>query len=227
MVALLGASDRSAQDLQSNASTSPEQSSSAYLDNNTAAHNEKAKEILDIFITKMAPLFPFIVIAAHISAEQLHREKPFLFLNISMVACQNPARQQEIVRKVEVYVAEHVVLRGEHSMDLLQGLLVHVAWFIAVPRMAHSHSSERPADKLNPEWNGHHYARSGSHIDVFLNLARAQIISLNLHQGIAALKSSDRPLSYLRLADLMPGQVLARTLEERRAYLGCYYISVM
>jgi hypothetical protein len=45
---------------------------------------------------------------ACVTAEELRREKPFLYLNISMVACQNAPRQREIVDAVQEYIAEQI-----------------------------------------------------------------------------------------------------------------------
>lgn len=176
----------------------------------------------------MTPLFPFIAIPPNLTAEQLRREKPFLYLNITMVACHDSARQRNIVKVIKQYVAEHIVSEGQHNMDLLQGLLIHLAWFISVPRMPPN--SPRSADPLcSTNIDGEHQvqAQLSGQLDVILQLAVAQVVSLNLNQGLSALKSMDRPLSYFRGTDFLPNQIPPRTLEERRAYLGCYYVTVM
>lgn len=225
MVALLASSEKSAKDLQSSASVSPGQSSSANHDENTTMPNrQEGDALLEIFKTRMSPLFPFVVVPAHITAEQLRREKPFLFLNIVMVSCQDAMRQREIVTAVKQYVAEHIVSEGEHNMDLLQGLLVHLSWFISVPRLPDEASN---SDCGNIDVGPAPHVNISAQLDILLQLAMAQIISLNLNQGRAALRSLDRPLSYLKAADFQPNQIPPRTLEERRAYLGCYYLSVM
>ncbi|KAJ5730709.1 uncharacterized protein N7483_005217 [Penicillium malachiteum] len=229
MVELLAASEKSAKDLQSNTSHSPEPSPPMHENQPaTRLSDHEGDALLEIFRTRMVPLFPFIVVPAHITAAQLRREKPFLYLNITMIACQDGNRQRAMVKIVKQYISEHIVAYGEHSLDILQGLLAHVAWFISVPRLPEGHPAEMPCNwQENIDLGPRAHVQISAQMDVFLQLAIGQLISLNLNQGIAALKNLDRPLSYVRATDFQPNQIPARTLEERRAYLGCYYLSVM
>ncbi|KAJ5621695.1 hypothetical protein N7528_006478 [Penicillium herquei] len=229
MVELLAASEKSAKDLQSNTSHSPEPSPAMH-DNQPATRlsDQEGDALLGIFRTRMVPLFPFIVVPPHITAAELRREKPFLYLNITMIACQDAPRQRAIVKTIKQYVSDNIVAYGEHSLDILQGLLAHVAWFISVPRLPEGHPAEMPGSwQENIDLGPRAHIQISAQMDVFLQLAIGQLISLNLNQGIAALKNLDRPLSYVRATDFQPNQIPARTLEERRAYLGCYYLSVM
>ncbi|KAJ6016076.1 hypothetical protein N7540_010667 [Penicillium herquei] len=229
MVELLAASEKSAKDLQSNTSHSPEPSP-PMPDTQTAnkLSDHEGEALLEIFRTRMVPLFPFIVVPPHITAAQLRREKPFLYLNIAMIACQDGPRQRIMVKTIKKYISEHIVAYGEHSLDILQGLLAHVAWFISVPRLPKDHPAEMPCEwQRNIDLGPRAHVQISAQMDVFLQLAMGQLISLNLNQGIAALKNLDRPLSYVRATDFQPSQIPPRTLEERRAYLGCYYLSVI
>lgn len=225
MVELLAASERS-RDAQSNTSHSPEQSSTYPDEDSSSPDGQDDEAYMDVLRKSILPLFPFIAIPAHLTAEQLRREKPFLHLNITMVTCQHAPRQREIAEMVKQYAAEHIVLKGEHSLDLLQGLLLYLSWFITIaplPRWQY----EQSANPENGPVGAHIQPQISAQLDVYMQLAIAQVISLNLNQGIASLRSLDRPLSYLRAFDFHPHMIPARTLEERRIYLGCYYISVM
>jgi hypothetical protein len=225
MVELLAASERS-RDLPSNTSHSPEQSSN-HPDEDSATSDEQDDEaLMDFLRTSIVPLMPFVAIPDHLTAEQLRREKPFFFLNITMVACVNGPRQREIAETIRRYVAEHIVLKGEHSLDLLQGLLVHLSWFIIVTQVPPWNPCDQPVNPAIDPTHGIH-APISAQLDVFVQLAMAQVISLNLNQGIASLRSLDRPLSYLRAADFHPNLIPPRTLEERRTYLACYYVIAM
>lgn len=63
------------------------------------------------------------------TAEELKKQKPFLFDAIMLVAAkQRVASQREAGDKLLAYLSEHLLLRGEKSLDLLQGLLVYLAW---------------------------------------------------------------------------------------------------
>ncbi|PYH92521.1 hypothetical protein BO71DRAFT_329731, partial [Aspergillus ellipticus CBS 707.79] len=60
----------------------------------------------------------------------LRRQSPFLLLCI-MTACleHNPSLQQTMEEEVRKAVAHRVVVNNERSMDILQGLLVHLSWY--------------------------------------------------------------------------------------------------
>ncbi|KAJ5949357.1 hypothetical protein N7454_000941 [Penicillium verhagenii] len=226
MVEMLAASERS-RDAQSNISPSPGLSSRHPNEDNSLPKGQDDDIFMAILRRSILPLFPFIVIPPNLTAEQLRREHPFLHLNISMVACQTGPRQREIAETVKQWVAEHIVLGGQHSMDILQGLLVFVSWFITVSKIPRWEQSEPCTSQIQDAVGPSFHAQFSAQLDVFMQLAMAQVISLNLNQGISSLRSLDRPLSYLRATDFQPNQIPARTLEERRIYLGCYYVSVM
>ncbi|KAJ5522464.1 hypothetical protein N7527_006579 [Penicillium freii] len=221
MVAILAASEQNARE---QLGSGPASKSLSPFEHNTAAPDETDDQLLEVFFEKMFPLFPFIVIPPHVTAEELRREKPFLYLNISMVACQNPPRQREIVDAVQEYVAEHIVIRGEHSLDLLQGLLLNVAWFISVSR--YPRPSDHPPNVPKTE-EPHHIVRSTAQLDTNVHLLVAQSFSLGLNQEMAYQKNLNYPLAYLKDTMNDDHHNLVRTLEERRTYLGCYYLITM
>lgn len=225
MVALLAASGRAPND-PSDAGPSPELSSPTYPEEGATTPSEQEGYVfMEVFRTRMVPLFPFIVIPDDMTSEQLRQEKPFLYLNISMVACQESVRQREISGIVKEYVAEHIVLRGEHSVDLLQGLLVHLAWFISISRLPRLDISGRVVGKQNED--NRKKASGVAQLDAFVQLAKAQAISLGLLQEHNLMRSIDKPIVYIGRLDLETDEIPARTLEERRAYLGCYYLIAM
>lgn len=225
MVALLASSDRSSKEFQSNSSLSPASASLVPRDENmNMPSDQEGAKFLDTFRTKMVPLFPFVAIPAGISVSQLRQEKPFFYLNIVMVACYDAPRQREIVQTILNYVAEHIITRGEHNMDLLQGLLVHLAWYVTISRFPDVNAAGRPCET---DIGTKPFRQISSQLDIILQLVMSQVTSLNLNQSMTSLRSLNRPLSYMKAVDLHPNQVPERTLEERRAYLGSYYLSVM
>lgn len=187
------------------------------------------EEVLEIFTKQMLPLFPFLMIPSHVTAEELRREKPFLFLNISLVACLESPRQKEIVKTIQQYVADHIVTRGEHSLDLLQGLLVNVVWYTPVRRcQVLTGSADGHEDMLKAEPEPQHAGRSSAQLDAFVHLLVAQSLSLGLNQDLAYQKNLNYPLTYIFTKENSRGSDHpVRTLEERRAYLGCYYLTTM
>ncbi|KAJ5349301.1 hypothetical protein N7541_007028, partial [Penicillium brevicompactum] len=226
MVDLLAASERNARERLDGSTTR----SNSTFEERTVKPDMDDKKILEIFRTQMLPLFPFLIIPASVTAEEVRREKPFLFLNISMVVCQSSSRQKEIATAVQQYVADHIIMRGEHSLDLLQGLLVNAAWFTSVSRcqpVAPSTYAASQADTFKAEMESQHMIRSTTQFDAFVHLLVAQSLSLGLNQELTYQKSLNYPMTYLKESMQETPHNPIRTLEERRTYLGCYYLTTM
>lgn len=91
----------------------------------------EAIELLCRFKTLFVQHFPFIVIPAAQSAQELRQDKPYLYRTIMMVAvCNQPVRQEAMGREILVEFSASLLLRAEKSIDLLQALLVYNAWFV-------------------------------------------------------------------------------------------------
>ncbi|CAG7916245.1 unnamed protein product [Penicillium olsonii] len=225
MVDMLAASKRNAEHLDGTTA-----SSSPAIEERVIATDLDENKVLDVFRKQMLLLFPFLVIPPGVTAQELRREKPFLFMNISMVVCESSIRQREIVQAVQRYVAEHIVMRGEQSLDLLQGLLVNAAWFTSVSRCPPPATSipTGPGDTtLKAEMEPQSIIRSTSQFDAFVHLLVAQSLSLGLNQELTYQKSLNYPMTYLKESLQEPSHSPVRTLEERRTYLGCYYLTTM
>ncbi|KAJ5082899.1 hypothetical protein N7532_011942 [Penicillium argentinense] len=225
MVALLTASNPSALE-SSGPNLSSGMSSTAFSDESAANPSDREGQfLLKIFTTSMVPLFPFVVIPPHMTADQLRQEKPFLFLAISMVACQSASRQREISKMVKDYIAEKIVIRNERSLDLLQGLLVHLAWYIGISRQQRSTAPDQEGEVV-PGFTQQQVNQGPAQLDAFVQLAVAQLISLGLGQSLNPPRMS-KPISYMGKMDVWASSQRVHTLEEQRAYLGCYYLTVM
>lgn len=89
----------------------------------------EAAHLLEFYSTEMAPLFPFVVIPKSVTVEDLRLEKPILYLVIMMAACQHDMqRQLALAKLVREDINQTVLIRGERSVALLEGLLVYIAW---------------------------------------------------------------------------------------------------
>jgi hypothetical protein len=73
----------------------------------------------------------------------------------------------------------------------------------------------------------HHIIRSTAQLDTNVHLIVAQSLSLGLNQEMAYQKSLNYPLAYLKDTITEDHHNPVRTLEERRTYLGCYYLTTM
>lgn len=101
---------------------------------------EAAENYLESFKSILTPHFPFVVIPHQASAVQLREEKPFLFLAIMASASyENILLQRSLGAEVRRAVASRIILNGEVSFDLLQGLLVFLAWYAYATRASILH----------------------------------------------------------------------------------------
>ena len=79
----------------------------------------------------MTPRFPFVCITHKQTAEELKQQKPFLFLAILAAASyEDMPLQRALGKKVKQAISLRMILNGEISFDLLQGLMVHIAWWV-------------------------------------------------------------------------------------------------
>lgn len=91
--------------------------------------SETATHLIEIYRTSLAPHFPFVILSSSVSIDELRIESPCLFLSILTVAAFNDLPLQrslgEMTRRT---FGARSILGGETSFDLLQGILVYIAW---------------------------------------------------------------------------------------------------
>lgn len=164
-----------------------------------------AEMALLIFQTKLASRFPFVVIPAATTYQQLRQAKPFLSQTVVLVASkQNEASRTEGENLLLAYLSEHLVVRGEKSLDLLQGLLVYIAW-------------------------GRYQFHNNAQMSVLLQLAAALVVELGLDK--APRRSREKHQSLMDavgdMSQFSTTQSNSHTSDERRAFSGCFYLSSM
>ncbi|KAJ5091449.1 hypothetical protein NUU61_006319 [Penicillium alfredii] len=162
---------------------------------------EAAETYLLTFKHHMTPFFPFVVIPPQVSADQLRHEKPFLFLAVMASASYtNMPLQRSLGAEVRKAVSSRMLLNSEVSFDLLQGLLVFLAW---------SHYHTRP----------HRYTQ-------FLQLAVSLVIELRLDRPPQT-KTWKTKLRFDPKHDLQQNTYDRPSWgsDEQRAVIGCYYLS--
>ena len=85
---------------------------------------------LDEFKINFKPNFPFVTIGLDTSAQELYAKKPFLFRVIMFVAATIPPSKKKAMRRnVMAYLGQHLLVMEERDLDLLEGLLVFIAWY--------------------------------------------------------------------------------------------------
>lgn len=87
------------------------------------------ESLLQMFRERMAEQFPFVIIPPEVKAYDLSHDNPFLLKTILMAASiQDVKAQSTIAEDVMQYLSLHLLHRSEKSLDMLQGLLVFMAW---------------------------------------------------------------------------------------------------
>ncbi|KAI0128702.1 hypothetical protein BJ170DRAFT_682487 [Xylariales sp. AK1849] len=90
----------------------------------------KASKLLDAFRDKAMPLFPFVIVPPGMSAEQLRRERPFVWKAVMVEACGlDGGLQVNLGRELLGDLGDALLTRPRKSLDLLQGLLLFLTWF--------------------------------------------------------------------------------------------------
>ncbi|KAK3353399.1 hypothetical protein B0T25DRAFT_209795 [Lasiosphaeria hispida] len=171
---------------------------------------DEADRLLELYRTDCAPKFPFVRIPRCLTAYELSERQPFLFRAvIQVMAPQNALIQRDVARWIREQIAERVVVNQEKTLEILQALLIFIAWgelhFYIDPR--------------------------GTNL---LQIAAGLVIELGLNRPV---KAGGRDLAvpshvsnhFVDEARRLKG-VRARpphTLEDMRAFLGCFYINSM
>ena len=87
--------------------------------------------LLAFFRDEMSGQFPFVIIPSSTTAAEFRRTKPFLFKAVIAVAYVHDfAGQGEMCQGLVDYLSTNLLLEGEMSLDLFQGLLVFIAWYV-------------------------------------------------------------------------------------------------
>lgn len=85
--------------------------------------------LIQEFRATLMPYCPFVVISPQATAEALRRDKPFLFLTILTAALHdNMPLQRTLEKQVKKAISDCMIFDGPVSFEILQGLLVHLAW---------------------------------------------------------------------------------------------------
>jgi hypothetical protein len=166
----------------------------------------EADAMLDRYRTFKTPQFPFVVIPPDVDADFLRRKSPFLFLTVMSACYESDLTMQHKLRaEIKSEICRRLMMNEERSLDLLQGLLVHICWC--------------------------HYHVSPKRKQMFLlnQLALTIVIDLGLDRSsynfsIRVGVDVDKMTSQSQGCGLKDGR---RPSAEIRAFLGCYYLCSM
>lgn len=113
--------------------------------------NQEGAFLLLEFRTSMARQFPFVVIPSNATPEGLRTERPMLWKAILTAAsCFKPSRQEAIGQELIEELSKRLLLNGEKNLDLLQALLIHIAWSVTSLRTMSSSEFLRHCTLTHP-----------------------------------------------------------------------------
>ena len=83
---------------------------------------------LDSFRAGHLSWLPFVHSPISVSAAHIQRESPFLWHCIATTQCKNSTHQTALGANIKELIARKLLVDCDKSLDLLQGLLVWLAW---------------------------------------------------------------------------------------------------
>ena len=96
---------------------------------------ETGRQLLHIFRSRLIPYFPFVLFPMEISIEELNQEHPCACLAMLVAASfSDTSTQVALGNLFKQIVAVRMVEGDFNQLDLLQGLLIHVAWYVDLAR---------------------------------------------------------------------------------------------
>ncbi|KAH7148998.1 hypothetical protein B0J13DRAFT_295194 [Dactylonectria estremocensis] len=96
---------------------------------------EAATKLIDWFRTRMISHFPFVMLPDDLPVNELNQKRPCLCLAaLAAAAHSEPQIQQALGRLFNQVIAVRMVHGNINDLDLLQGLLIHLAWAHFQPR---------------------------------------------------------------------------------------------
>jgi hypothetical protein len=155
--------------------------------------------LLDRYQRLMAPNMPFVVLPLGTSASSLAKTEPFLMHAIRVVTYfHNTSQQQVLAKDLMRQICERLLMNGEKSLGLLQGLLIFLNWY-----------------------NSHVYAPQNS--TSLLHLAIALTTDLNIDRGTGICEKAQMEDAIRAYGVSQASKTL--THDERRAVLGTFYLT--
>ncbi|KAG5814427.1 hypothetical protein H9Q74_002671 [Fusarium xylarioides] len=99
---------------------------------------EKGQEFLDIFRMRMSPHFPFVIVAESVTIQGLVQDRPTLCVAILAAASHEDLKLQQNLGKLFNEIVLVRMIKGPFAtLDMLQGLLVHLACSAVLLQKSH------------------------------------------------------------------------------------------
>ena len=164
---------------------------------------ETATTMFSRYINDMAPHMPAVVFPSKSSAGEIRKTKPILFLAILSVASgrDDPKLQVTLLKELGRMYADHIICRGDKSLELVQALQISTIWY-----SPEAYKDAKPYQ--------------------FINMASTMAISLGLSQKKEFFTSLVLN-GWKKGQELRRPLIDTGTVESRRAWLSCYLLCGM
>lgn len=154
--------------------------------------------------------FPFVALPAGWTVQSMLKDHPFLVLGILTAMSQEDGHLHfQLDAEFRKILSEKVTMNGEKSLDILQGLLVHIAWYAL--RTCHFVNRLQSYACRYPQ----HLRPRNSQLRQFLQIAISLLTDLKYNVP----PEQDESLS--------SKCELSERIDGIRAYLGCYYLAAV
>ncbi|KAI8662450.1 Zn(2)-C6 fungal-type domain-containing protein [Fusarium sp. Ph1] len=168
-------------------------------------HDEATKR-LEVYRRDYVPEFPFVPMPNSLASHEFYSESRFLFWTIlAVVSPLKEKVQMDFKAWFRKYLAEHVVMGQERSLDILQGILVYLAW------------------------NDFHFY-GDLQVTSIIQLAIGLIIDLRLDRPAGAILGAPRSLlgdAWTSMGKPCSKIKTDQSSQDKRAVLGMYYITAI
>ncbi|CAI6334766.1 unnamed protein product [Periconia digitata] len=169
---------------------------------NISMQISEVQQGMNYYRKSLSPWFPFVLLPdSRKPAVEFSQEQPFLSIVMAMLGCvRDRDRQRELAVNIRTWLAVHMMQEGQKSLDILQGLLLLTHWYTF-------------------QWG------LSSQRTLFMHMAMSLIADLGLIRSPLARQRLMTTEEAAGKSKTNAETVAHHTLEQKRALLGCLYLS--
>jgi len=170
-----------------------------------------ADELFARYNDEMILHLPGVVFPPSMKANDLRQEKPLLFLAVmAAAAAARASLQRTLVKELMEIFGQKVICNGEKSLEIVQALLVSVMWYF-------------PPESFE-ELKFYQLAHIASVMALDLGLGRSNMTKRK-NTSQQQQQQQQQSMHTLGFYTFRPGKDDPESLECRRTWLTCYYLS--
>jgi hypothetical protein len=164
----------------------------------TGVDDDVAEKLFNNFMTELVPHLPFLHFPAVLSAQDVNRKHPILFLAILAASATgvDPRLGRMLTTKLEKIYVDRVFVGGEKSMELVQALLISAVWYYPPEKFA------------NLKFTQYAHMAANMALDIHIGMGLSSEATLAKDRDILSLETTSAGSS----------------LTSRRTYTACYLL---